>query len=404
MATFIYTAKKDTAETVSGKINASSQDEAVDLISQLGLHPVTLQAQEEDVGEDLSEVGRKQKVRTKELYVFSRQLANLLKSGITLLRALSIIEEQTHNAYFKKVISHINSNVKNGRSFSESLTVFPHIFSTLYITMVNAGEESGNLQEMLVNIAIYQRKQEEVRSKVKTAMVYPALMATVGIGTIYFVLTFVLPKMAGLYDSIGDSLPLPTVILLNVSQILNKGWLIVLVGICLLTLSVKQWVQSEHGKVAASRFVLHMPLFGEIILRAELSRFCRTLVLLLKSGVSIIKALDITIPLLSNELIKKHFEKCNDELIAGGSFGESIKESKEIPAMFGYLIAVGEESGSLNEVLADISDSYEQETDEKIKIMTTLLEPIMILVIGLLVGFIVFAMLLPIFQVDMLVS
>jgi len=400
MTTFVYKAKKSTAETVTGHINAQSEEEAIDLINQLGFLPVSVHPERAEG--DKTDLGKKQKVKLRELYFFSRQLANLLKSGITLLRALTIMEAQTHNRYFKKVLNRISYLIKDGKTFSDSLAEFPHIFGSLYITMVNAGEESGNLQEMLVSVSLYQYKQEQILSKVRNALAYPVLMLVVGIGTIYFILSFVMPKMAGLFNSIGESLPLPTKILLSLSSFLSKGglWILLVAGI--LGLLAYRMNRSKKGRKSSSRFVLHLPLFGEIILKTQLSQFCRTMELLLRGGVSIIRALQISIPILSNEIIKEHLMQCKTDLTEGGSFGASIRKYPEIPPMMGHLISVGEESGNLTEVLTELAEDYERETNEKIKILTTLLEPIMILTIGLVVGFIVFAMLLPIFQIDVL--
>ncbi len=407
MTTFIYTAKKNTAETVTGQITAEDQEEAIELINQLGFLPVSVETRSsgknfsnENFSEE--ELRTKKKVKVKELHTFSRQLANLLKSGVSLLRSLEIIAEQTQGHFFKRVTAQIIKDIKDGKALSESLKEFPNIFSTLYVTMVHAGEESGNLREMLVNIADYQRRQEEILSKVRTALVYPIVMAVVGLGTVWFVLAFVLPKMAGLFQSMGDALPVPTAMLLGMSEILDKWWMMILLAILSGIFGLRRFTQSSQGRVIMSRFLLSLPLFGKIILKVELARFCRTLFLLLKSGVSIIRAISIVIPILSNELIKKQLAQCNEELTSGGSFGENLKRLPAMPAMMGYLIAVGEESGNLNDVLAEIAETYEQETDEQITIMTTLLEPAMILGIGLAVGFIVFAILLPIFQMDVL--
>ena len=400
MTTYVYKAKKTSAETVMGEINADSQDEAIDLINQLGLLPVTIEAQSHEIGD--IDLGKVKKVASKDLYIFSRQLANLLKSGVSILRALMIIQDQTQNPYFKKIIDYVGREIKNGRSFADSLADFPQIFSTLYITMVNAGEESGRLQQMLMNISDYQRRQEEIRSKVRTALAYPLLMALVGLATVYFMLTFALPKMAGLFSNLGDSLPLPTTILLMVSRVLNKGWFFILGGLVGGIFFFRRWSQSEKGRGVLSRFILNLPFFGQVILKVELARFCGTLVLLLKSGIPVVRALNISIPMLSNELIKTQLNVCSEELTAGGSFGETLKKSTAIPPMIGHLVAIGEESGSLNDVLADIAETYEMETSEQIKILTTLLEPLMILGIGIVVGFIVIAMLLPIFEIHVL--
>jgi len=401
MTTFLYRAKNNTADTVSGQISAHTEEEAIDLINQLGLLPVSIEQQKDG---KVSTEQKIQKVKSKELFVFSRQLANLLRSGVALLKSLTIIEEQTNNPYFRNVISNIRWGIKEGKTFAESLAAFPNIFSSLYVTLVNAGEESGNLQEMLVNVAEYQRRQEKIIGKVRTALAYPLLMAVVGAGTVYFILTFVIPKMGGLFENIGGNLPLPTVILLSISNILGKAGIFILAILIGVVFFGKRWIKTEQGKMAISRMSLRLPIFGEIILKTELARFSRTLVLLLRSGVNILKALSTATPTLNNELIKGQLEKCRGDLETGGSFGESLQESDEIPKMMGHLISVGEESGNLNDVLTEIADTYEQESNESIKLITTLLEPIMILAVGLVVGFIVFAMLLPIFQIDVLVG
>lgn len=400
MAVYAYKAKKNNAETVSGKINAHTEDEALDLIHQLGFLPVSVQLDSQEQIEQTSASGKR--IKTSEIYVFSRQLSNLLKSGVSILRGLNIIEEQTENIALKAMVGEIIHNVKGGKSLSQALGQYPNSFSSLYITMVKAGEESGNLQQMLLSIAQYQKKEEELIRKVKTALAYPLLMGVLGIGTIYFILTYVLPKMSGLFESLGDSLPLPTVILLNISDFFNTYWFLFLIIIAGGLFFLQRWRHTQKGDRALSRYMLHIPLFGNIVLKSEIARFSRSLVLLMNSGVSVVRSLEISIPILSNAVIKNHLTKCKEDLLAGGSFGESIKESDEIPSMMGHLISIGEESGNLTEILEEIADSYESETNEQIKIITTLLEPILILVVGLIIGFIVFAILLPIFSIDIL--
>jgi len=400
MITYTYKAKRANAETVTGQISAQSQDEAVELINQLGLLPITvdpLAGKDEPV-----HLSKHRKIPSKETYIFTRQLANLVKSGVTILRAINIMAEQTDNRVLKKVLSNIASQIQNGKSMSDSFAEYPNIFSSLYVTMVRAGEESGNLHAMLESIALYQHAQEEIRSKVRSAVAYPIFMLFVGVGTIYFMFSFVLPRMASLFDTMGDQLPLPTQILLKISQIISQWGLwsvfIFVVVIFLLT----QWAKSKPGKKTLSYLVLNIPLFGDMLLRRELARFCRTLVLLNQGGVSLVNALQIAIPLLENDVVKTDFVKCRENLITGGSFGETLKKSKKIPSMMGYLVAVGEETGSLDDVLLELAQTYENETNEQIKIMTTYLEPLMILAIGLVIGFIVIAMLLPIFQLDVM--
>jgi len=400
MGTYIYKAKKGTTETVTGQITARNEDEAVDLIHQLGFLPISITPQSFD--KIIVNSQNLRKIKKKEIYFFNRQLSNLLKSGVSLLKALTIVEEQTPNLLFKKVINSLSEGITNGRSFSECLSLYPTLFSPLYIAMVTAGEESSHLQEILQKTAEYQSQQQQIQSKVATALAYPLFMGVMGLLSVYFIMVFVLPKMFGLFESLGDSLPLLTRWLMAISNILSqRGW-IIFIGIFGIISLLWQWQKTPSGRLYLSRRALSLPIFGEVLLKTELSRFCRTIVLLLKGGVSIVNALKITIPMMSQESIKISLLNCRDSLLLGGSLGEEIKKIKEIPSLMGHLISVGEESGNIEDVLEEIANTYEQETDEKIKIMTTLLEPAMILVVGLAIGVVVFAILLPIFQMDVL--
>jgi type IV pilus assembly protein PilC len=401
MPVFQYKAKNRNAETVQGSITARSQEEAIELINQLGLLPVNVEIRSANERHFEAKI-RPYKVRTKDLYFFTRNLANLLKSGVSLLRALSIIEEQIGNLYFKQIINDIVVDIKNGRSLSQSITKYPSVFAPLYITMVYAGEESGHLHNMLINIADYLKRQQEIASKVRLALTYPVFMAFVGAGTILFILLGVLPKMGSLFRNLGDNIPLPTAIMLQSSLFLRANGLWVLIACLLFFLFVYHWLQSDAGKRFTGKMTAKAPLFGEIILKTELARFCRTMVLLMKNGVSVVRALQVVIPLMDNLMIRTELERCEQELIGGGSFGEALKKTKDMSGIMAHMIAIGEETGNLEEVLSDVAESFESEADEHIKAMTTLLEPFMILVVGSIVGLMVFAILLPIFQTSML--
>lgn len=401
VTTYSYTAKKRNAETVEGTINASSEEEAVDLINQLGLLPVSV-IPFEPTKRKVKHLEKK--LKSKERLVFTRQLANLLKSGVSLPKALQVLEEQSSNNYFKAVISQIKEGVKSGRSFSSCLEDYPVLFSNLYITMARAGEESSNLEEMLVHVERYQKRQEEIKSKVKMAMTYPILMGCVGIAVIYFILSFVLPKMAGLYNNMREELPMATKILFQISNILNNNGLYILAAILICVFLNRIIGVTSFGKIFSGSMMLRIPLFGDIVQKSELSRFCQALVLLLGNGVSILRALDVAVPIIGNQVLRKDFEVSVEALTKGDSFGETLKQSKWVPPLMAHTIAVGEESGNLNDVLNEIALNYEEETNEVIKIATTLLEPIMIMAIGLVIGFIIFAMLLPVFQIDILAS
>ncbi len=396
---FFYKAKKKTAETVTGSIFAQNEMEAIELIHQLGLTPVEVKPETIEV--KFEDFDANKKVRHKDLYFFTKQLANLLKSGVTLLRGISLIEEQIQDKYFKTVIFNVFEQVKNGKPLSSALAKFPKIFSSMYIAMIHAGEESGNIFESLMNLAVYQKKQRDIHSKIRAALAYPLFMTTVGIATIYYIIAFVFPRMAVLFESL-ESIPKPTLIMIEVSHFLSQNWLGLLCVFTAVIFGMRLFQNSKKGKSFLSNFILKIPFVGEIVLKSELGRFASTIVMLTKSGVSLTRSLDITIPILSNELVKTQLYGAKEHLLSGGSLGESIQELKNFPVMMGHLISVGEESDSLEDVFSEIAETYEQETEEKIKIFTALFEPMMILFIGLIIGFIVFAMLLPIFEMDLM--
>lgn len=397
MPTFYYRAKTKKAETVEGQILADSKDDAVEKINQLGLIPVLVEQ---------GLAGRKKRgwgdrrVRTKEVYLFSRQLVSLLKAGVPILRSLEAIASQTRNPYFQGVVESISLGIRGGKSFSDCLAEYPRIFPVLYATMVKAGEEAGRLKESVLAMAEYMRRQNEISSKVKTALVYPLLMALFGTGTVIFILTYVMPQITCLFVDRQQVLPIPTIVVMQVSQFLITWWAVVLLAVLVAVGGLRTWSTTDGGRRALSRMQLGFPVFGPLWLKVEIARFCRTMELLLHSNVSLIRAMQLAIPVVHNGLIRDQLASCQDELLAGRSFGESLKQTKLIPPMLGAIVTVGEESGTLGDTFREIAESHEQEIAEVVKILTTLLEPLLILIVGALIGFIVMAMLLPIFQLD----
>lgn len=399
MPTYKYRAKKGPESTVEGTIQAQNKEEAIERINQMGYVPVrvrelVLKAQP---GSTLQVTGR---IKSRDVTVFSRQLSSLIKSGVPILGAINIISEQSDSPGFKNVLSNIHNQIRDGKPFSLALANYPGIFSKFYIAMIRTGEDSGTLQEVLLRIADYRQQQEEIVSKIRTALAYPVLMAIVGIVTVVFMLTYVMPRLTQIFDNLGQALPLPTRILIALNTKLQLGWFWIILTIGVLLLILRQQAEVEAFRVATSRFKLHLPIFGEFTLKTEIARFSRSLELLIRSGLPILKAIEVSIPILRNELIKRQLLRGYQELEQGGSFGRSLKKAGLFPAFMTNLISIGEESGRLDEALAEIARTYEKDIDDTIKMMTSLLEPIMILAMGLVVGFIVVAMLLPIFQIS----
>lgn len=422
MGTFKYRAKENSGNTVEGVIEALSSDEALDKISQLGYVPVRIEETKQEKSKPKETLppqkpGEKvqsapasppslnlAKIKSKEITEFGRQLSSLFRAGVPILKAVSLIRDQSQNVHFKALMGKVYEELKNGVSLSVALSKFPRLFPPLYTALVAAGEAGGNLDQTLTKITIHRQKQEEIFSRIRSAMVYPALMGLTGAGTIIFMLTFVMPRLMGVFARLGGELPLPTKILIQISGGLRQGWLWLIVAVVVIGAISFIRGKSKGKSKAMSALELRIPILGSLTLKAEIARFGRTLELLLKSSIPIVQAIEVVIPVLSNEILKTDFARSIKDLKEGGTLGGSLKKSKFFPPFMTNLLSIGEEAGKLDEALSEIADFYERETDEALRILTALLEPLMILVMGLVVGFIVIAMLLPMFEINMMVK
>ena len=399
MTLYRYFAKDGPENIIEREIEAETEKKAIEKVYQLGYIPVRIiESNPKTVSASLG------KIKLRDIIIFIRQLASFVRSGMPILSALAVISEQSQSLHLRSMLDDIRIRVKNGMTFSSALSNYPQVFPQIYIAMIRAGEDSGTLGEMFLTIANHRQKQEEIISRVRMALIYPAVMATVAVGTIVFMFVFVMPRLMNIFSNIGEDLPVITRILILVSKWLRLGWPWIISGIAVTFFIIKQRVKTKVGEAALSRFKLSLPLFGNLIRRTELARFNRTLELLLKNGIPILKAIKITIPVLGNEAFRQELTHSCKELEQGASFGGSLKKSKLFPAFMTNLLIVGEKSGNLEEVLSEIANSYERESDETMRVMTTLLEPLIILVMGVIIGFIVIAMLLPVFQINLMVQ
>lgn len=399
-----YRAKKGPEEIKEGTIEAQSEAEAIDKLNDMGYVPISIK-EESFLSEEAKPVERHGtgRIKSREITVFSRQLASLMRSGVPILSAINTLSEQSENPAVKDMLCVIRDSIKGGESLSYVLSQYTKIFPPLYIAMVRAGENSGHLPEALLRISEHRTKDEDFLSRFRMALAYPMLMAIVGLSTIFFMLTFVMPRLMKIYADMQQNLPLPTVILIAISKGLHKWWLIIIIAIVGAVFIIRKYIRTPAGKLQFSAFSMKIPLIGNLMLKAELSRFSRTLELLVKSGIPILKALEISIPIIDNELIKNQLKASYKELEDGGSLGRSLKDSKLFPLFMANLVIVGEESGRLDEALGELAASYERDTDEAMKTAASLLEPLMILIIGVVVGYIVISMLLPIFEINVMV-
>lgn len=401
MTSYLYLAKTSPDKTREGTIEAESVQDAVNKLAKIGHFPIYVKAQE--LALDKRSVAYFLRSPKKELVLFTRQLANLVESGVNILSSLNIAQAQTSGSHLKAILNDLVSKIKDGRSLSESMSLYPDFFSGLYISMVHSGEIGGNVDLALKRLADYLEKEEEFKDSVRAALIYPLFILVISILTVTVLLGFVVPRMVGMFADMGQVLPLPTKILISFSGFLRSfGWLVIVVILITLFL-LRRVYRTARGKAAFDNIKLRIFLLGKITLKTEISRLTRTLSLLLCNGVAITQSLDISATVLENGILKLEVSRLKNDVVGGLSLSKSLKGSKFFPQFVTSLVSIGEETGTLERSLLRISDEYEKEVDRVLKTLTRLLEPVIILVMGCIVGFIVISMLLPIFQINLIV-
>ena len=396
MPKFIYKAKKGPDEVVEGVIEADSENAAVNKLTQSGYYPIMVR--EESIAAAGASV---YKISMKDLAQFTRHLSELLNSGLTLYNALNVIESQSETNSLRMVIGAVKGRIKEGKNFSEALRNYPGVFSELYVNLARSGEESGSLNEVLVNIADFLERDQDIRAKIITALAYPGLMAAVGFFTVFILITFVVPRLVNMFIEMGQALPLPTRMLIGISGFIRGYWFLLVIFIGGVVFLFKQGESNAVTKNKIDRFKLEIPVFGKLVRDTELATFSRTLSMLIKNGVPILNSLKITSGVISNSAIKKEIEIIYNDVKDGSGLTNAIKKNASFPLFMVNMTAVGEEGGFLDKALLNIAASYETEIDRTVKIITALLEPAFILIMGLVVGFIVVAMLLPVFEISL---
>jgi len=404
MRKFLYKAKDSRKKMMEGVLEAETEQEALAKLGQLGYFPLSIKRDETPSPSQASprSLGFFSRVPRRDITFFTRQLADLLESGLPLMRALDVLREQMENRRLQEILSDLVSHVRDGKSFSDALAFYPRVFSNLYVSMVRSGEVGGMLSEVLARLADFAEKEEEMHAKVRAALAYPLLILLVGIGTVAVLLIFVVPKLVSLFQDVGQILPLPTRILVEVSGWLASYWWVALsIGASAVFL-LKRGGLSQGSRLVIDGIKLRLPIWGSLIKKVEIASFARSLATLLSHGVPILQAMQVVIQATKNELLKEEFKRIGEQLKGGTTFSQEIRRGRIFPALVTNMVAVGEEAGTLDRSLFKIADTYERDADRAMKLMTSLVEPVMILVMGSLVGFIVISMLMPIFQIDLL--
>lgn len=408
MPVYEYTALDRQGRKRRGIINAGSIASARQKLRDTQVFPIGLTEAESEEGEHRS-VRRSlgslfTKVRLGEVSVMTRQLSTLLGAGLPLVPSLSTLVSQTTHPEMKKTLAQIREDVNEGNSLTASMSRFPRIFPPFYINMIRAGEASGTLNLVLERLADFNERQQELRTKIRAALAYPILMSLIGSLVLFFLITFVIPNITDIFQEMHQTLPLITVLLIVVSGFFKSYWWIAATVAVLVFSSVHYvFAKTTRGQYWWDRIKLNAPLFGAVHRKMAVARFSRTLGTLLQSGVPLLTAMEIVRNVVANRLIADDLQRASQEVEEGMSLSKSLAKSGIFPPMVIEMLSVGEHSGDLEPTLYRVADAYERETEAGVMMMTSLLEPAMILLMGLIVGFIVVSVLLPIFEMNQLI-
>jgi type IV pilus assembly protein PilC len=391
MATFTYTARAFNGDLRTATIDASSRD---DVIAQLRKQRLSVVKIDQDAAK---KVGRGA-IKTRDVVIFTRQFSTMINSGLPLVQALTILAEQTDNKALAEVTKKVVFDVESGNTVADALSKHPRAFTNLYVNMVAAGEAGGILDTILLRLATFLEKNDALVRKVKGAMIYPAVIMSVAGIAVVTLLIFVIPVFAGMFASAGQALPLPTRIVIGASGFLKHYWWIIGAIIIIGGYSLKKYYATSNGKLVIDRLMLHAPVLGDVLRKSAVSRFTRTLGTLISSGVSILEGLEITAKTAGNRVIQDAIMQSRSSIAGGDTIAQPLQKSKVFPPMVISMIAVGEQTGGLDEMLSKIADFYDEEVDAAVSNLLSLLEPIMIVFLGVVVGGMVVAMYLPIFD------
>lgn len=338
------------------------------------------------------------KKRVEEVSTFVRQLATLTRAGIPITESLRAIIEQTSHKRLNVIYRDIRERISQGAPAADALAAHPGYFDELAVAMIRAGEASGHLDEVLLRLADYMQRQTRARNKVIAALTYPAIMLTVGLIVVSILITFVVPKITTMLQSQGQALPLPTRILVGVSDFFREFWWIPVIAFVLGLAAFNLYYSTDKGRLKVDGRVLKMPLFGDLLRKQAISRFAQTFATLLRSGVSVVRCLEINRSTLGNRLMEKTVDQVRERIVEGQDIATPIKASGVFPPLVGYMIAVGEQSGELDNMMLQVADAYEEEVDLAVQRFTSLIEPALIVTLAGMVGFIILAILLPVLQ------
>jgi type IV pilus assembly protein PilC len=395
MQSYKYKAVTNTGSTVTGVISGENRDEIIKNLRSKNQYPILVEAMQKS--RDINIGGFLSGIKLKDIALFCRQLYTMLNAGVTLVNCLDILKMQTENKKLQGIIGNLHQDVQKGKSFSEALRE-SNVFPELLVNMVVAGEVSGNLDTIMSRMALHFEKENHIRNKIKGALVYPAFLGGLTIIVVIFLLTFVLPTFVSMFEGSGVAVPFLTRALISISGLIRKFWYILLGIIIMISYFMSKFVRTEEGKLFIDTALMRIPVVKGTVQKMYTSRFTRTLSTLMASGIPLIQALEAVAKVVNNKPVEQALLRTVDDVRKGVNLSIPIKNSNLFPPMVHYMINIGEESGSIDDLLERTALFYDEELDESIKKMMGLIEPTMIVLMAVIIGLIAVAMVLPMFD------
>jgi type IV pilus assembly protein PilC len=399
MPTFQYKAKTRGGELVSGSLAAGDRRAALAELGKMGFFPLTVDATEAEQGGKKGARSHRKGVKSRDVLMFTQQLSSLLKSGMSLSQALGTLERRSQKRALGAVLGDLRNGIVQGETLSDSLGKHPRLFSRFFVNLIKAGEASGSLDDVLLRLGKHQEQMAELREKVVGALIYPLIIVGVGICAIIFFMLVMVPRFSAMFQEMGSTMPLPTRVLIAVSNGFVSYWWIGVIAIAGLVTAYRVRVRTPEGKLALDMLKLRMPVFGKILMANALAQFARTLATLLENGVPVLNALQIVEDTMTNRVIANEVREARTRVTDGTSISQPLSKGKVFPPLLIDMLAIGEESGDVVGSLKNIADTYDQELSRMLKIFTTLLEPAIIIVMAVVVGGIVMSILMAVFSI-----
>ncbi|GAA0077218.1 type II secretion system F family protein [Clostridium sp. CTA-5] len=395
MGSYKYRAMNSDGEKIEGTHEADSEGEVIEFISSNGFYPLKV---EEIIESKNIEINLNNKVKIKDISVFCRQFYTMLNAGVPILTCLNILTNQTENKKLKETLKEVEDDVEKGGILSDAMKKHKEVFPELLTSLVAAGEASGTLDSIMLRLANHYEKENKINNKVKNAMIYPVILSFVALGAVIFILTYVMPTFVTVFEGTGTKLPWSTRFLLWTSSSLTEHWFGILLAIIGIVIALKYYFKTEKGLIASSKLKLKFPVLRKLNEMIIVSRFTRTLSTLLSSGLPLVQSLQIVTGVVENKLAQDVLSKVKEKVVRGDPLNTSLKETNFFPQMLYSMIKIGEETGSLDDILNKTADFYDEELETRIQATVSLMEPILIVIMGLVIGFIIISIMIPMFD------